>query len=159
MSAEFFNSFLNSLPEKKPFQSECLIYLGMHINFLDVHIKKVEKKYFRRDIENELKYFTMLSILHSELKMYSNLYRDVQEGKHTEALRLLKQRISNRRHTLRFFRSIARGTREEYLATGNKGVKYISQGYEGIVKILSKMSIYVEKGFSNVVNNDAVRNS
>lgn len=157
MTAALVNSFLDGIKEKKPFLRECLLYLGMHINYLDIQILRVEKKYFTPDIENELKYFTILTILRLEHDTYTKLYKQIQNNHYYEALSLLLVRLGNRDDSMMYYLRSATKAKEDYRITGRKGLKHISQGYEKVVKILIAMGAHVEEGFSNIVNNRKIK--
>lgn len=156
MPSILVKSYLKNLPDKIPFLPECMLFLAMQVYYLDHHVKRIEKKYFKYNIEKEMKYFTMLSILRTDLKTYSDMYKYVKEKKYYEAIRLLMTKVLNREETLRYYSSCAGRCREDYRATRRKPIKYMSEGYVEVVKILVNVGKYVEDGFSNVVNNKEI---
>lgn len=156
MSAGFINKFLDAIPDKKPFVPECSLYIGMHINYLNIHIERTEKKYFKKNIDNEMKYFTILSVLRPELKVYSRLYKYVREGKTKDAIILLLEKVYNREACILHYIGTANRAREDYRLTRKEEIKHMAQGYKKVVLILANMGNRVEKWFTDVVNNDAI---
>lgn len=156
MAPLLVKSHLKNLPEKIPFLVECMLFLSMQVYYLEFHIKRIEKKYLKRNVDKEMKYFTMLSILRTDLKNYSDLYKFVQESKYFEAIRLLMTKILRREQALLYYASWAVDCLEQYHETGRKSLKYISDGYNEVVKIMIGMGKYVEDGFSYVVNNNKI---
>lgn len=157
MSVTLVNSFLNGIVTKKSFLPECLLYIGMHVNYLDIQMLRAEKKYFTPNSENELKYFTILTILRMEHNLYTKLFKLVQNNHYYEALSFFSARMSNRDECLLYYLRSSRKAKVEYRLTRRKGMKYISQGYEKVVKILITMTAFVEEEFYNVVNNNAIQ--
>lgn len=156
MSADTVNIFLNGLPQKS-FLPECLLYLSAHIKYLGSHIDRVEKKMDNDNMEDDLRRFTIILALRSELKIYQSIYKNIREQKYWEAMLPLRQRICKRKESLRYYKTSARTAKEEYEATGNEPLKYISQGYKKVYKILSKMNVHVENQFSFIVNNKNIK--
>lgn len=156
MSVDTVNIFLNGLPHK-PFLPECLLYLSLHIKYIESHIENVEKKYVNDSMEQDLKYFTIFLALRSELKVYRTIYRNIREKKYWEAMVPLRQRVCKRKENLKYYKNAAKLAKREYEATRSEAMKYISQGYKKVYKILSNMSSHVEKEFSFIINNKDIK--
>lgn len=153
MAVAFLNYVMDILHMRQPFRPECMIYVGLHVIYLDYHIARIDKKYFKFDVKEEYKYFIMLSMLRSQLKIYNSILYAVQDGHFAEALRIFQVKMGVRSEMINFFQETANRYRAEYRVTRRTMLKDMGEGYQDLVKIFKRMGPFVNESFANFINN------
>lgn len=145
-------SFLDTVSEKKSFLPECLLYLALHVNGLDMYIEQIERRHNKSRLDRRAKHLVMLSVLRRELQIYCQVYSAIKERRYNDAILLIRYKVYTKEERLKYFLEMSLKNKLNYRMSKCKTFKRRGMGFEQAVGILKKMEDQVEKCWSKIIN-------
>lgn len=156
MPGKFLMLLLNTESETRSFLPECQLYLALHIHYLDMHIKQIQRRQAKVKLDRRTSYMSILSMLRRESHIYGELYSAIKERRYNDAFLLVKHKVNTKEERINYFVQMGIENRLQYRLTKCKMFKRRAATFEKVVNILKKLSNHVETCWSNILNADEV---